>query len=337
MAGDKQQSSIPPLDIGPLDGKVYAMPEYYLPKAKSGGMSQKTLLLIVIGVIFVLIVVVFSVILLRSNQSSQITSAPTQEVPVITPPIDEPAEPVVEDEEPEEEEEEPEEPIQEVEDRSDLVDLPVISLPSAQTANDTDQDGLTDEEETIFSTSAAIPDTDQDSFLDGAEVVNLYDPATPGALLEISPIIEVARNVAKGYQLLIPSIWSSGIADPGGNEFIVRPGDGTDSFSIKVYDNPERMTPVQWYQQQQVGADLGQFNNFSNEAGWNGIQSQDGRVVIATFGSSGIGARAFIFVMHYDPGQNLLLRYSSVWNMMLQSLSVLDEEVPLSGSTSPSQ
>ncbi len=310
-----------------LDGRIYTMPSYYLPKAAKSKISQKTMLLIIGGVILVLIVVIFSVILLRSTQTTQQVATPTTpiiETPVVIPPTDEPNETPIE--------EDPE-IIEEPETVDSAITLPAISIPTAQLATDTDQDGLTDAEEALFLTSPAVPDTDLDSFLDGPELVNLYDPSTPGALIEISPQVKIARNIPRGYQMLIPATWTSSLVIPNGDEFFIRPTDGTETFEIEIVDNTDRLTPVQWYQEQELGADLSLFNSFENDSGWNGIRSQDGRVVIATYGSTGVGARAFIFVMHYEPGVDSVLRYSAIWSMMMQSLSLLEEEVPTSGST----
>jgi len=329
MADTKSNTDSFEMAPASLDGRIYTMPTYYLPKATKSGMSQKKILLIIAGVILVLIVVIFSVILLQSNQTTTNIATPTSpvpETPVVTPPEVEP-----------EIQPEPEEPIIE---EPEIIEpetlLPELAIATAQVSTDTDQDGLTDAEEALFLTSPAVPDTDQDSFLDGPELTNLYDPATPGALIEISPQVKIARNNARGYQLLIPTSWTSSLAIPNGDEFIIQPTDGTETFEIEMVENPERLSPVQWYQQQDSSADLSVFNSFENEAGWNGIRSQDGRVVIATFGSTGVGSRAFIFIMHYEPGVDSVLRYPSIWSMMLQSLSVLEEEVPASGSTSPS-
>ncbi|HLD20975.1 MAG TPA: hypothetical protein VJB64_02680 [Patescibacteria group bacterium] len=47
---------------------------------------------------------------------------------------------------------------------------------------DTDQDGLTDEEEEVYGTDPENSDTDGDSYLDGDEVAAGYDPNGPGKL-----------------------------------------------------------------------------------------------------------------------------------------------------------
>jgi hypothetical protein len=309
--------TIAPETPSTLDGRLVVMPEYYLPKgAAKQGVSQKTVLLIIIAIISVLIVAVFAFIFFRTSQTPEVSQAP-----VVTPPIQEQPSPQ-EDEMEEEPEEEVEEEPEEIEPEG--VVLPSVGVAQQQIDVDTDQDGLTDGEEIIFATSPAVPDTDGDSFLDGSEVRNLYDPASPGALLEVSPQMKIARNENRGYQLLIPTSWTTQQLTPTGEQFIIRPNEGDEQFTIELYENPERLTALQWYQDQQSPASATNFNNFENEAGWSGIISRDSTLVIATFDSSGAGARAFVYVMHYDTSENALLRFPSVWAMMTESLSILE-------------
>jgi hypothetical protein len=315
------------------DGTLTVMPSYYLPKGGSKSkIPPKVILLIVGGVILLLLITVTVLLVMRSGKDQQqLAQAP---LVVDSAPEQNTSEPVVtEEEEPEEEviEEEPEEEV--ILAPQSLV--PPVIIEGLLPGEDTDQDGLSDEEESLFSTSAAAPDTDQDGFLDGPEIINLYDPATPGALLEVSPQIKIARNSTRGYQLLIPQSFTFQSLDAAGAVVrIVVPGNA-ELFTIEMIPNDDRMTPVQWYQAQDSGADLSQFNNFSNEAGWTGVQSQDGRIVIATFGDDEPGAKAFIFLMHYQPATDLTLRYSTVWQMMLQSLTILEDKLDVAPTVAP--
>lgn len=324
---------LPEINSNKLEGSLTVMPSYYLPKKSSGGsLSTKTILIIVASVILLLLVIVTTLLVTRSREDAQniaqvpVTSTPEpSEQPASQPPVTTTQTEESEDnitEEPDDAISEPEEILPE----SERISLPAFTIAGLIAGQDTDQDGLTDSEELLFSTSAAAPDTDQDSFLDGAEVANLYDPATPGALLEVSPQIKIARNSSRGYQLLIPESFTFQSLDTSGSETRVIVPNGPEIFNIKMIENVNRMSPVQWLQDLDPTTDLSSFNNFTNEAGWSGIQSQDGRVVVATFGDSGPGARAFIFLMYYDPGEKAELSYPSIWKMMLQSLSVAETE-----------
>lgn len=310
------EQTIPDQSGMKLEGKITVMPQYYLPKTKKEFPLKK---LIITGAVVVFLGVVVAVSLLFiqpaeppiAQQSAEEEMPPASEA--VTPP---PA--------PQPEAEQPQEPEEDAEAEEPEVDIPSVAGLAFEKEADTDQDGLTDIEEQLFGTSAAVPDTDNDSFLDGAEVVNLYDPAAPGALLEVSPRIKIARNEVKGYQLLIPADWTAAPRTPAGNLFEIFPDQGTDSISITVYENEDRLQVVQWYQQNAGTSDLTNFVNFKNEAGWAGIQSLNQMLVIATYGETGPGARAFIFMIHYDLGEDMLMRYPTIWDMMVNSLAVYE-------------
>lgn len=303
-----------------LEGRVTAMPEQYLPQAKKE-FPMKKLLIIGSVVIFIIVLVVISLLLINPSQPTAVPQPPA---------LDEPSAPAVvpeealEEPEPQVIEEEPDEEEEPLEEGDSLILIPTVGLADFEIDVDTDQDGLTDIEEQLFGTSAAVPDTDSDSFLDGAEIISLYDPAAPGALLEVSPQIKIVSNDLKGYQLLIPTTWSGLVDDPAGDRFVIKPTDGSEVMTITVYTNEDRLPVVQWFLEADPTASLTQFTNFKNEAGWTGVQSKDKTLVLATLGETGPGARALVFVIHYDPGAQALIRFPSVWEMMLNSLAVFE-------------
>lgn len=290
------------------------MPSYYLPREKKS-LSLNMILAIIVGIIVVIALVVVAVLLMNRD-----TAVPVQQPVVQQPETPAPATTT---------------PTPQVQpEPTPITQTPALILPEPRlvplpTDTDTDQDGLTDVEEQLFLTSAAVPDTDTDNFLDGNEVKDLYDPATPRALLEVSPQVKLARNETFGYQLMVPVLWTASKTKSDGSQFIVRPSQGSESFSIEVYINEDRQSVTEWYQRQNSRADLTRFINFSNEAGWEGIQTTDHSLVITTLDDGGPGARAFVFVMYYDPGQESVLRYGSVWDMMTNSLAPLISPIPV--------
>lgn len=300
------------------------MPSVYLPKEKKG-LSSTAILAIVLGFVAVLVGVVVVLFLTREPASVPVTQAPVTELPPVQTPTPEvPPTPTPT----------PVEPTPEVTPTpTSTVVLPQVISGSIPLATDTDQDGLSDREEQLYLTSASVPDTDQDGFLDGVELRNQYDPATPRALIEVSPQVKIARNDTLGYQMIIPVTWVATRVSSDGREFVVNPDQGTESFRVTVYDNIDRLSVTEWYQRQQPGANLTQFINFQNEAGWSGIQTQDHTLLIASFDDGGPGSRAFIFVFHYDNGQETSLRFMAVWDLMVNSLSVASTQ----NSSQPSQ
>ena len=306
-----------------LNGRITVMPKQYMPARKQSLPMGK--ILMVLGVLALVGIIVAMIAFFILSARPQTPQAPIVEVPMA--PIQE---------EPQPSPTEPETPI--TEEEPTVEDQPVAGvpiefvLPSLATALrldvDTDKDGLTDVEESLFATSAAVPDTDTDSFLDGQEVLNLYDPATAGALLEVSPQIKIGRNDSQSYQFLLPLSWTATKNTPRGEEMLVRPADGDETLVITVLENPDRLSASEWYQRNADVVDFTRFTNFSNEAGWSGIQSQDKSLVMATFGQDEAGARAFLFVMHYNPGTSSSMRFPSIWGMILNSLAILEPETP---------
>lgn len=302
-----------------VEGTIRTMPKEYLPATKSKGDFGKYLVILVVVVLILVIIALGVLFFSNVNKTPQVPEQnvinQVQEQPVLEEdPIQETPATVVEPEE------EPEEEII----ISDRAEIPAINLVSSIPAQDNDQDGLSDLEEAIFITSNAVPDTDEDSYLDGTEVGGLYDPATPGQLLEASPQVKIARNTGRNYQFLIPTKWTATQNTPRGDEMMVRPDNTDDLFVINVYDNPDRLQVTEWYREQVDIPDLAGFKNFSNPAGWTGIQSRDNLVVIATFGDTGPGARAFIYVMEYRLGEESTINYPAIWTMILNSIDILE-------------
>lgn len=303
----------------PVDGHIHVMPEFYLPKAKKADHS-KLILIIVGAAVFLGVIVVVVLYFLRdtgggasipspsitpvTSQPAQTTTPSTQ----TTPPTTTPAETTTSTSET---------AIVEV------VKVPLPPIVDTPIDPDTDQDGLTDLEEVVFGTNAAQPDSDGDTFLDGVEVSNLYDPAISGSLLEVANTTKIIPNEKVGYQFLIPESWSAAALDGSGRRMEILPNGSSEVLSIEVFDNPDRLTVTKWYQDQVGTINLTNFTSFSNEAGWTGIKSRDGRLVIASLGSTGPGARAFIFVMHYDLMDETTIKYPSIWSMITNSLDIL--------------
>jgi hypothetical protein len=290
------------------------MPSYYLPREKKG-LSLNMILALVVGIVLLIALVVVVLLLMNRETPTVPIQQPIVEQPITNTPVTPTPNPQIQPE-----------PIP-------VEIVPVVVLPEPKTIpmpvdTDTDQDGLTDVEEQLFLTSAAVPDTDGDSFLDGNEVKSLYDPATPGALLEVSPQVKLARNESFGYQLMVPVLWTASKTKADGTQFVIRPSTGTESFTLEVFTNENRESILQWYQSQTNRTDVTSFINFSNEAGWEGIQTTDHTLVIATLDDGGPGSRAFVFVMYYDAGQETVLRYRSVWDMMTNSLAPLISPIP---------
>jgi hypothetical protein len=92
----------------------------------------------------------------------------------------------------------------EVEDEEEEGGEPVPAL-------DTDSDGLTDVEETLYGTDYRNPDTDADTFLDGNEVFHRYDPLalSPSTLLDTGSV-DIFVSPDDFFEVYYPASWNAG-------------------------------------------------------------------------------------------------------------------------------
>jgi hypothetical protein len=137
-----------------------------------------------------------------------------------------------------------------VEDKLEVVDIPEMDeepvevVPVTFPGKDTDGDGLTDKEETLYGTDFRNPDTDGDTFLDGNEVFHRYDPLgfSPSTLLDTGSVVEY--DAQGGYTLTYPKQWSVATREDG-MEFKSSTGA---SISLDVYQKQEDQKFSEWYQ-----------------------------------------------------------------------------------------
>ncbi|MDP2789935.1 MAG: hypothetical protein Q8O51_02295 [bacterium] len=124
------------------------------------------------------------------------------------------------------------------------VNTNVNSNPTAASSADADKDGLTDAEETTFTTNPSVADTDGDGFPDGSEVKLGYNPKGSGKI-SASSIAMSFTNPLYGASVLYPKGWTI-VARSSTEELLSNPiGDETVSYAVE--DNIARLTAKQWY------------------------------------------------------------------------------------------
>lgn len=99
----------------------------------------------------------------------------------------------------------PESPVVEEEEVETPAATPEPTQPRLA-SSDTDADGLTDVEETIYATNPELPDSDADGYSDATEVANGYNPAGTGKLLDAAFLTYV--NQGQSYAVAYPKQWS---------------------------------------------------------------------------------------------------------------------------------
>ncbi len=128
--------------------------------------------------------------------------------------------------------------------------------PNTPASADTDRDGLTDIEEGIFKTEINNPDSDMDGNPDGQEIISLEDPSqVNGAKLAASGLINVYTNPTYSYSFFYPASWlARAIPETDNQEVLVITNTG-EFFSATVENNPEGLSPKDWYLRQSPHTD----------------------------------------------------------------------------------
>ncbi|MBU1907594.1 hypothetical protein KKF59_00490 [Patescibacteria group bacterium] len=174
-------------------------------------------------------------------------------------------------------------------------------------APDSDSDGLSDAEETLFGTSAMNADSDGDGYSDGSEVTNGYDPATSGQTLAGSSMFAV-NDIGGTWSVLVPSAWRVS-PDVESGVFKVDTGELTtfELTSEEVASGIDFNPP---------SSEVGPFRKFTNEAGYQVWMSNDGLTAYVLEGNSLLTAR---YMTNGAPTYD----YPAIFEYLVQSVTKL--------------
>ncbi len=177
---------------------------------------------------------------------------------------------------------------------------------------DTDNDGLTDEEEKIYGTDPALPDTDSDGFLDTLEIQNLYNPIgfKPVRLFD-SGKVKIYQNSTFNYSIFYPGDWIAQSLDPNNKDVMFTAATG-EFVEVLVEDNPLKMTAEAWYLGQSPGVDASQLEHFVTKEKLEGVKSPDGLVAYISFEDK-------IFAINYNIGLKTEINFLGTFEMMVNS------------------
>lgn len=181
-------------------------------------------------------------------------------------------------------------------------------------SQDSDNDGLTDIEESIFKTNAGEKDTDKDGFLDGVEIQNLYNPLEPKKKLLDSDLIEEYQ--ADEYKFLIPKNWLVKELK-GQNGIIILPSDiEGEFFEILLLENKENLSLKQWYSNLSPYTKDSQIikinlKNIDADA----IQTIDGLNVY-------ISQNNYVYALIYNIGAKQEIAFPSIFKMFVNSFEI---------------
>lgn len=311
------------------ENPIYTMPTTYRRERKTGG-SDKKLLFIILGSFFLLAVIGTGIFLFLSQQKAppvvQQTPPPTEQKTEQVAETEEAQTPTREETPPTEAESQPTgqqeaTPAVPVETSTQVVPqqtaVPLLGI-------DADQDGLTDIEERLFSTDPQKNDTDSDSYIDGDELKNLYDPLrSEQARLDVSGLVNTYTNQTFQYSLLYPSSWVAQSTDRTDREVMISSATG-EFFTIAVEDNPNHLSPVDWYvKQASPGSDTARVQSFTYET-WAGVMTADSQAVYLTRNETDPQKLTGMYVLKYNLNTKNELNFITTMQMMLKSFVFTD-------------
>lgn len=275
---------------------VKAAEKKLTPPAKKKGFPVK---LVVIGIIIIALFAAAAIIVLSTL--NQPTDEPEVTTPV-TPPITTPDE---------EEDEEPEEvpPVEEDPDTEDPFATDFVP------GTDTDSDGLTDIEESLYGTNPQLPDSDEDGFLDGNEVFHRYNPngTAPGSLFE-SGLIRVFDDPAFSYTIFYPTVWNAR-AVGGEEEQVIFTATSGEIVQVIVSAKSADQTVTEWFMAQDGQVSEDELLAVETKEGLIGIMSPDRLTAYLDAGDR-------VYVVSYSVGTKPTVDYLQTFQMMLNSLVV---------------
>ncbi|MBU0707179.1 hypothetical protein KKG41_02295 [Patescibacteria group bacterium] len=186
-----------------------------------------------------------------------------------------------------------------------------ISVTPPPSSADQDEDGLTDIEEIMYGTEEDKPDTDGDSFTDGDELMSGYNPLSgSGTQLESSGIVKVFTSQLYNYRALYPTSWIVQNTSFDGTS-VAFTSSTSEFIEILIEDNPERLSPKQWYLSHSPGVDSSEVEDII-VGDLIGVKSLDGLTAY-------LGKENVIYVLMYNIGNRDEASFFATFNMFINS------------------
>jgi hypothetical protein len=296
---------------------VYVMPDKYIVKGSTGGNKG----LIIVSVILLLVIAITGGYLAYDMISRQnATAEPTAEPPRIEIIEESAVQPEITETELEATTTE-ETVIPEAEEVATSTPEQAVSL---QNSLDSDNDALTDVEETVFGTLPTNPDTDGDGYKDGIEVNNGYNPTKPGdSKLNESPFV-ISLTTDYGvddFQVMYPKEWQSSVIKSG-KQLLMTVTSG-EVIKISVRDNQQGMSALAWYLQDHPDVMVSQLRLIETQDGQlSGFYTVDGLAAYLTDGS-----KTKFYVFEYLISRQTEIRYPNIFSMIIKSVKVLPQTI----------
>ncbi len=180
-------------------------------------------------------------------------------------------------------------------------------------SKDSDNDGLTDIEELLWSTDGLKTDSDDDGYQDKEELMNFYNPNQGnGAKLKESSLVKSYTNERYGYTLLLPKDWRIEFSDPLSVMFIA---DNDEFVQVIIQDNLTGMlTARDWYLNENPAVLPSSLDDVII-GGMAGVTSADGLNVYILNGN-------YIYTISYNIGLKQTADFQSTYQLILKSFQL---------------
>lgn len=179
--------------------------------------------------------------------------------------------------------------------------------------SDSDNDGLTLAEETLYGTNSISSDTDNDSYTDGSELLNRYDPLAPNKTLAESGLF-ISYNHPL-YSLIYPRGWTLREQDEAKTEVLFMADTG-EFVEILIISNINQLSLTDWYDQQFGNLDLAIEVEINNLVGLRHPNQQSYYLVDSDDLTN-------IFLLTYNIGDFTEMNFLTTFNVMVQSFKLL--------------
>jgi hypothetical protein len=177
---------------------------------------------------------------------------------------------------------------------------------------DSDNDGLSNLEETILGLNINEKDTDGDTYSDSQELLNLYNPNGEGVLGENSQISTYASGDFP-YNLLYPKKWTAEEMK-NNNSVMFKAQDGS-FIQIIVRPNDDNLSITEWYNEQ--FADNNEELEVEEGDNWQGIKKKDSSVFYLTDLK-----KNNVYVIALTSLSNEMAEYSNIFSMLVKSFEI---------------
>jgi hypothetical protein len=187
-------------------------------------------------------------------------------------------------------------------------------------AADTDQDGLTDEEERIWGTDKDVVDTDGDGYTDSLEIANSYNPLRgDSARLATSNLVNSFVDKDNGFSVLYPRAFTTTVNDDKSGVSFTATSPGQ-FFQVQVLANENNTTDIeQWYLEMNPTAKPEEIQ-----------QTQIGGQPSVAAGSSSfyVLSGGKIYLINYNMGYPATAYFSASFNAFVKSFDFFENPLP---------